>query len=223
MRALQQQAAERKRAHRAAAGAAAAGRAADGGGADVAGPAAACAASGTDAAAGRPATKRARREPDLAEAGALRRAEPRGATGPGLVPSAAAEPGLAEVAAARRAMQDFRGSFAGVGGSPGLEHRAAGGQGLSDDAMRGSRSRGVGNTAREPAALEPLEGSDPMRLHEDRRGRAHEAGYTNGVAAPAAGRSPAADDGSGSTGALSSLTDKRSMWVFQQLVIMEQC
>ena len=203
MRVLQQHIAERKRAQRAAAGVASAGRAADGGGADVAGPTAACAASSADAAAGRPAAKRARREPYPAEVSALRRAEQqRGMTGQGLVPSAAAEPDLAEVAAARRAMQDFRGSFAGVGSIPGLEHQAAAGQGLGDVPMQGSRSRGAGSTAREPAALEPWEGADPGRLHEDRRGRAHEAAYSNGVASRAAGRSPAADDGGGSTGVL---------------------
>ena len=215
MRALQQQVAERKRAQRAAAGAAAAGRAADGGGADVAWPTAARAASGADTAAGRPAAKRARREPDLAEVSALRRAEQRGVTELGLVASAAAEPGLADVIAARRAMQDFRGSFAGVGGNPGLERRAAAGQGLGDVPMRRSQSRGGGSTAGEPAALEPWEVADPVRLHEDRRGRAHEAAYSNGVASHAAERSPAADDGGGSTGALPPRTDRRSMWVFQ--------
>ena len=203
MRALQQQVAERKRAHRAAAGAAAAaGRAANGGCADVVEPSAAYAASGADAAAGRPSAKRARREPDLAEVDVLRRAEQRGAAGQGLVPSPAAEPGLAEVAAARRAMQDFRGSFAGVGGSPGLERRAAAGQGFGDVPMRSAWSRGAGNNARERAALEPWEGGEPARLHEGRQGRAHEAAVSNGMASHAAGRSPAADDGGGSTGAL---------------------
>ena len=201
--ALQQQAAERKRAHRAAVAAAAAGHDANGLSAPEAGPLAARAASSADAVAGRPAAKRARREPDPTEVGSSRRTEQRCATGQGLVTSAAAEPDLAEVAAARRAMQDFRGSFAGLTGSAGAERRAAAGQGLGDAAMRGSQSRAARSSARAPAGLEPLDGPDPVMMREDWRGRSHEAGYSNGVAAPAAGRLPAADDDGGSAGALS--------------------
>ena len=203
MRALQQEAAERKRAHRAAAGAATAGRAANDLGAAVA-----RAASGTDAAAGRPAAKRAREEPDEAEVGTLWRTGQRCVAGQGSVTSAATEPDLAEVAAAGRtaqraaAVQGFRGDPAGVGGSPGSERRAVADQGLRDSAMRGSQSRGMGSSAREPAVLGQVEGLNPVRLHEERRGRAHEAGYANGAAYPVPGRALAADDGGGGAGTL---------------------